>query len=306
MTNTQKRIISAIVLTFVVAISIYLGKLACFFLILLVGPLVADEIYTNFFKLPRGGPSYWFTLNMVVLPSLFVLIGDYVIDHEVLSGITLLHQASLLAVAINVLCIFFLFLYPMERSLEQKIPAFLMWPIGIVIFLLLSPIYLILFCDESVVLLIMLLLITYSMDTGAWFFGRKYGKHKLWEKVSPKKTVEGLIGGMLTSGVVVSLVWAILDYFDSGFAATVRDQGGVVAMHGEFVYRVTLFVMFMLLSLISQIGDLFQSKLKRLVNLKDSSQLIPGHGGVYDRVDSLIFVAPFYYLFLRYLLKITC
>jgi len=122
---------------------------------------------------------------------------------------------------------------------------------------------------------ILFVLTTYGMDTGAWFFGRKFGSRKLWPSVSPNKTVEGLIGGMFTSGFL-SMIFV--------FATTKQ-------------FSITLFFIFSCFGGLSQLGDLFQSKFKRLVGLKDSSSLIPGHGGVYDRIDSLIFLAPFFALF---------
>ena len=131
--------------------------------------------------------------------------------------------------------------------------------------------------DNWRVLLGALILVNFSMDTSAWFFGKNFGKNKLWPQVSPKKTWEGLIGGVLSSGLVGAFYW------------------------GYFVEQRTfaVFLMFAFLGLFSQIGDLVQSKFKRLYGLKDSSSLIPGHGGVYDRIDSLLFVAPFYGLALR-------
>jgi phosphatidate cytidylyltransferase len=117
-----------------------------------------------------------------------------------------------------------------------------------------------------------LLIANFSMDTGAWFFGKKFGKHKLWEAVSPKKTVEGLVGGALTAAIVASFSWFFL--FET--------------------FNWPLILFFGFLGVMSQVGDLIQSKIKRQFAIKDSSSLIPGHGGVYDRLDGLLFVTPFY------------
>ena len=120
--------------------------------------------------------------------------------------------------------------------------------------------------------LIMLLVVNYSMDTGAWFVGKNFGKRKLWPTVSPKKTLEGFIGGALFSGVFGGAFWYY--FFDR--------------------LEVKLFFLFALFGVISQLGDLVQSKIKRQCSIKDSSSLIPGHGGFYDRLDSLLFLAPFF------------
>ena len=118
----------------------------------------------------------------------------------------------------------------------------------------------------------MLLLVTYGMDTGAWFFGKNFGKKKLWKKVSPNKTIEGFFGGMFTSALIGSC--------------------------GLFLYGTTptalIAIVFGLCGGVSQLGDLLESKLKRQAKIKDSSNLIPGHGGFYDRVDSLFFWVPFF------------
>src|SRR5690606_12695790 len=120
--------------------------------------------------------------------------------------------------------------------------------------------------------IIVLLFVNFGMDSFAWFFGKNFGKHKLWPKVSPKKTVEGLLGGVISTGILGSILWRLF------FNET----------------SVMLFFVFCLLGLIAQVGDLVQSKIKRQFEIKDSSTLIPGHGGVYDRIDSLLFLAPFY------------
>ena len=123
----------------------------------------------------------------------------------------------------------------------------------------------------------LLLIVTYSMDTGAWFFGKNFGKHKLWPAVSPKKTVEGLIGGMFFTAMCSTIAWNVLFPVFSWYYPLI----------------------FAFCGLISQIGDLVQSKLKREFEIKDSSNLIPGHGGVYDRIDSLIFLSPFFVIVVK-------
>ena len=128
-------------------------------------------------------------------------------------------------------------------------------------------------------ILALLLIVTFSMDTGAWFVGKNFGKHKLWPEVSPKKTIEGLIGGVLISAVFGTVAW----YF------MLQDY--------EWKYS----VIFALCGVLSQVGDLVQSKIKREFAIKDSSNLIPGHGGIYDRIDSLIFLSPFFAIVVKYL-----
>ena len=120
-------------------------------------------------------------------------------------------------------------------------------------------------------LLLLLISIVWSTDTFAYLVGKYFGRTKLIPAVSPKKTVEGSIGGSLV-GTAISYVFAVkLSVLHSGF--------------------LTLLLLF-LLTLISQIGDLFESSLKRVFGVKDSGNVIPGHGGVLDRIDSTLAVAP--------------
>ena len=124
-------------------------------------------------------------------------------------------------------------------------------------------------------------------DVGAYFAGTLFGKHKLCPEISPKKTVEGLIGGTAVDVLVMLLcgVW---------FSA-VFYRGAV-----EVSY-LTLFLIGFFGSLISVLGDLSFSIIKRSCHIKDFGQVIPGHGGVLDRFDSVIFAAPFVYLLVMFL-----
>ena len=135
------------------------------------------------------------------------------------------------------------------------------------------------------VLLVFPLVVTWASDIGAYFVGRALGKRKLIPSVSPGKTVAGAVGGLAASMLVA---WA----FARGVLVPVANLGftpwGAIAFGG-------------LVSVAAQIGDLFESLLKREARVKDSSHIIPGHGGILDRFDSLIFVLPLAYLLLGWL-----
>ena len=121
---------------------------------------------------------------------------------------------------------------------------------------------------------ILFFLIVWAGDTGAYFAGRTFGKHKLYEKISPKKTVEGAIGGI--AGSVIAA--ALFQYF--GF-----NQIGLFS-------AVTVAV---LICVVSQVGDLCESFVKRAFDKKDSGSILPGHGGFLDRFDSVVFSLPIMY-----------
>ncbi|WP_047984851.1 phosphatidate cytidylyltransferase [Ornithinibacillus californiensis] len=126
------------------------------------------------------------------------------------------------------------------------------------------------------------LLLIWSTDTGAYFTGRALGKHKLWPEISPNKTVEGALGGIVLA-IIVGIVFDVIYQFPYGI--------------------ITIIVISLLVSVFGQIGDLVESAFKRHYNVKDSGTILPGHGGILDRFDSAIFVFPVLHLILQFLLN---
>ena len=110
------------------------------------------------------------------------------------------------------------------------------------------------------------------MDIGAYFTGKRFGKHKLAPKISPGKTWEGVIGGLLCTFVLACAVLLLAEFAAQQKLAFIVGTGFAAAA--------------------SILGDLFESRMKRSVGIKDSSQLIPGHGGVLDRIDGVIAAVP--------------
>jgi phosphatidate cytidylyltransferase len=128
---------------------------------------------------------------------------------------------------------------------------------------------------------LLVLMISWFADTGGYFAGRFLGKHKLYEAVSPKKTVEGAIGGL--AGSVVGALLAHFVYLKS-----------IPLAHAIPLALVA--------SALGQAGDLGESLIKRSVGVKDSGALLPGHGGILDRVDAVLICAPIVYLYTRFVL----
>ena len=121
------------------------------------------------------------------------------------------------------------------------------------------------------------ILAAWGTDIFAYFIGKNFGKHK-FSKVSPKKSIEGCIGGTI-GAVVLMLIYTYIanTYWGMDYSYLYITGIGII------------------LSLVGQIGDFAASSIKRFVDIKDFSNLIPGHGGMLDRIDSLIFLAPFAY-----------
>jgi phosphatidate cytidylyltransferase len=131
------------------------------------------------------------------------------------------------------------------------------------------------FLDKGSLLVLFLLLVVKLGDAGAYFFGKTFGRHKLLERVSPKKSIEGALGGLMTS-VVVSLLGKL------------------------YLTEIPLFhflILGILAGVAAQLGDLSESLIKRDCNVKDSGRFIPQQGGVLDLIDSILFSAPIIYLY---------
>ncbi len=129
---------------------------------------------------------------------------------------------------------------------------------------------------EGALLTGFLLAVTKSSDIGAYFWGKKFGKTPLIKRVSPHKSLEGAIGGLLTSfavGTIFSFFIVTISFWEK-------------------------FFVIIILAIVSQLGDLFESLIKRDCKVKDSGKILPGMGGVLDVIDSLIFTAPTFYLYL--------
>jgi len=132
---------------------------------------------------------------------------------------------------------------------------------------------------SGVFLLIMGLCGAWIADTGAYFTGVAIGKHKLCPEISPKKTIEGLVGGIVTTAVVYAVAFSVYYGFTAKRAVIACVTGIVCAVIGT-------------------VGDLSASMVKRQIGFKDYGKIMPGHGGLMDRFDSVLFVLPTFYVFI--------
>lgn len=137
----------------------------------------------------------------------------------------------------------------------------------------------IIYLDDTIFIWL-IFIFAWGTDTFAYLSGSLFGKHKLCPKLSPKKTIEGSIGGILGAGIITFLY---ARYFNLSPVVTFI----LISVFG---------------SIISQIGDLVASKIKRITGIKDFGFIMPGHGGILDRFDSILFTAPYVYYVVKYLL----
>lgn len=136
--------------------------------------------------------------------------------------------------------------------------------------------------------LLLIFLVIWSVDTGAYFSGLAWGSHKITPQISPHKTLEGAIGGVLAGALSSLLLWSLSSplhpFLPTLPLGVYLGIGGIAGIGG-------------------QVGDVIESLMKRDSKIKDASALIPGHGGVLDRFDSLLFIAPLEYYYLKFILS---
>lgn len=153
---------------------------------------------------------------------------------------------------------------------------------------MLSYVYQIRAMERGIVLVWMVIICSWICDISAYLIGMKFGRHKMSPVLSPKKSVEGAVGGVCGS-VIVGCVYAAL------LIAPASDDSAWEVI-------VTIAVICVCGALISMVGDLAASAIKRNHDIKDYGHLLPGHGGIMDRFDSVIFVAPVVYMLFRFML----
>jgi len=129
------------------------------------------------------------------------------------------------------------------------------------------------------ILLIYLYILIWAYDSGAYLFGVTFGKHRLFERISPKKSWEGFFGGWILAIAVAIVLQRLFPKFDMAFMLLIAT---VVTITGT-------------------LGDLVESMIKRNLGIKDSGKFLPGHGGLLDRFDSILFASPFVYLLIYFM-----
>lgn len=144
--------------------------------------------------------------------------------------------------------------------------------------------------DYNPKIIIGLFVLIWTNDTFAYLVGKSIGKHKLFERVSPKKTIEGFLGGMVFAAFAGFLISKLYIQPNPAFS-------------GKSILIWTIIAL--IVSVFGTIGDLIESKFKRIAGIKDSGSIMPGHGGILDRLDSVIFVAPIIFLFYQILYYVS-
>jgi len=144
--------------------------------------------------------------------------------------------------------------------------------------------------DYNPKIIIGLFVLIWTNDTFAYLVGKSMGKHKLFERVSPKKTIEGFLGGVVFAAFAGFLISKLYIQPNPAFSSKSILIWMIIAL---------------IVSIFGTIGDLIESKFKRISGVKDSGSIMPGHGGILDRLDSVIFVAPIIFLFYQILYYVS-
>jgi phosphatidate cytidylyltransferase len=269
MSNTKLRIISALVMMAMVIFAAFIGPKGIILLVFVAGVLLVDEILFNMLGINRNHLSYIASQVTFIFGYIFLNILDVNMNN--------FHVFIQAGVVINLFFSGYLFFEPMDRQITLSIFKKYTYLTGAIFLIPLMGLSYLVHQENWLNYVILLLVVTYSVDTGAWFFGKNFGTRKLWPKISPNKTLTGAISGAFTSVFLSSIL-----------------------IHFTFnKLSLPVIVCLFILAIVAQVGDLVESKMKRQLNVKDSSQLIPGHGGIYDRIDSLVFVAPFYAMMIK-------
>jgi len=257
------RIISALVGTPLLFVILYAGGVYWWGLFILLGMLAIFEYY-RMMKIKGYIP-----LHIPGLLVLAVLLVSAVDSTYILPGFLL---------AILLLVIIMIFRYPKIDLNAIALSFFGAFYIGLLLSFALKIFYL----DNRFWIATLVLILTWASDTGAYFAGKNLGRHSLAPEISPNKTIEGSMGGILAS------ILAAFVFFN------IVELGQINTAY--------VFLLGISASVFAQLGDLTISGFKRFFGVKDAGQIIPGHGGVLDRFDSFLLVLPIVYYFFVYLI----
>ncbi len=261
-----KRILSGILGLPIVALILIYGNIYVIVVLFSIEALIAIHEYFNSFK-EKHKPVKWIGyMSCILIAFLHIIPAEHYL------------YTLALSICINIAVLFIQVVFSNMKTTVEDIMITFFGMIYVVLFLLFIP--LLYGMEYGKYLIWFILIAAWGTDTCAYFVGCKFGKHK-FSQISPKKSIEGCIGGTVGSMIIAFL-----------YAYALNRLAGL-----EISYIYIALVGFAL-SILSQIGDLSASSIKRTMGIKDFGNLIPGHGGMLDRIDSIIFIAPFAYFLL--------
>ena len=260
----KTRILSALILLPLVILVMAIGGNALY-LTLCGATLIGFHEFFKAVKMEAPILKYLASLHVVMTYAIYWL-GD--IDHMYILNILLIMTM--------------LFVYALRfPKIELRDLAYCFYAVFYILFLMLA----IAFVRDSQFygewMIWLIFVIAFMSDSAAYFVGVNFGKHKLVPRLSPKKTIEGAVGGLMGGGLS-AMIFGFIMYFVGPF---------------DVWYQVAaMFLVGVIGSIVSQVGDLVGSAMKRQTGIKDFGKIIPGHGGILDRLDSILVTAAYVYL----------
>lgn len=264
-----KRVITALLgLPIIIAILIFANKYIFSIILTMVSIITLREYFNAFKKISK--PVEWIGyLACLLITVIHFIPTEYII-----------HIVALTMPTICAILFIQIVLTNMKTTVNDAIIT-LFGTIYVVGFLIFLP--LIFGLEKGKFLIWYIFVAAWGNDMFAYFIGVNFGKHKI-TPISPKKSLEGCIGGILGAIILSGLFTYIFNTFFS--------------VSFSYIY---VGIIITILTILSQIGDLAASSIKRYTNIKDSGTLFPGHGGMLDRIDSILFIAPFAYFLLMHM-----
>lgn len=265
-THTQ-RIITAGLIIPLLFIALYWGGPVIFLLLVWAAFSLGNREFLHLIYEKPAGFDLWF----------FWLIGTLALGGAWSKGVEGLFMALILGLLLSF--VRWIPLFPNQNRFFESMgkQMFALWYLP-----LLFPFFILIRMNpQGLNWIFFLLTVNYAGDTGAYYLGRTLGRHKLAPMISPQKTIEGSLGGLAAN---ILVTW--------GFQGTLFSSYSFMPMAS----------LGLAIGVVSQVGDLLESMFKRTARVKDSGSLFPGHGGLLDRMDSLLLAAPVVYFFIKFIL----
>lgn len=262
-----ERLISGIILLAIMISAVVLGGNVLFGLVVLISLIGLYELYRviDMHKSPLAFLGYAATVCF-----------DFLLYFSKMDDIFL----AVVGLMLLIMCFYVIF-YPKYTSVHVTMTFFGFFYVSV----MLSYLYQVRIAENGFYIIWLIFIGAWGSDTCAYCIGKLFGKHKLPSLLSPKKSIEGCIGGIIGAAIIG---WIYATIFHDKITIVSNPQVAFAVIGG-------------VASILSQIGDLAASAIKRNHEIKDYGTLIPGHGGILDRFDSIIFTAPMVYLLIQWL-----